>query len=438
MNIKINKIGLYIFLAVIIITYFFIRLPELQNSFFEGTTAPVDFAQDYIAGRQLLAGKSLYPQHYMDIYLNILSNNGEKLDPRLKYIKGLNAHPPFTAIVLFPLWFLTFHNAILLWSLISVLCMLFFVLLLIKSENIPLLYYPLVVLFVLAWPPFQRNISVGQISILVTLFVIAGWYFLKYGKEKMSGIFIALATMLKFYPGLLILYFLVNKKYKSLLYSVIGVGSILILTFIVTKYDFFRFIFNILPEDSKYWGSDIGNLSINGFYAKLFLSVKAYYNIGVFAASENYFLKNLFLYVTVIVIVLYLALHIKKYTNDLGFSFFIILALLLSPICWSHYLTLLLLPLIVMIKELIKKNTLYEMLIFLTALFLISIDPDSVYFHKVIDITHFFIPGNPVSFFYRMTFYSAQFYGMVLLLILNFRLIKQSHKSTSEPPANQS
>jgi hypothetical protein len=119
------------------------------------------------------------------------------------------------------------------------------------------------------------------------LFIVAGWYFLKKHRERMSGIFIALATMLKFYPGLLIIYFLINKKNKVFLYSIIGIAGILVLTLLLTKYDLLHFVFTIMPEDSKYSGSDLGNLSINGFFAKLFLSVKAYYDTGVFAASAG-------------------------------------------------------------------------------------------------------------------------------------------------------
>ena len=57
----------------------------------------------------------------------------------------------------------------------------------------------------------------------------------------------------------------------------------------------------------------------------------------------------------------------------------------------------------------------------------------SVYFLKVLYIVHGLIPGNPESFFYRMTFYSLPFYGMVLLLFLNFRMIKKYDKTAGDP-----
>ncbi len=431
---KIKSIVFYVIVAIIVITYFIIRLPAFKNSFSIGTTSPVDFPQDYIAGKQLLAGKSMYPSNYMDIYIHTLSMNNVNIPQRLKYVNGINAHPPFTAIFLLPLCLLSFHNAIYLYSFITLICMFLITLLLMKSEDISWFYLPLMILFVLAWPPFQANLAVGQIAIFVALFTLAGWYSLIKGKENMSGIFIALATMLKFYPGLFLVYFLINKRYRAFIISVISISLILVLTLVVTRYNFYYYIFHIMPTDAKYWGADIGNLSINGYIAKLFLSVKAYYNVGVFAASENYLYKNIFFSITVAVIILYSIVSIKRYdyNHALGFSVFIILSLLLSPICWNHYLTLLLLPLIVFAKELRKKRTISEIVIFLTALLFISIDTKSVYFLKVLYIVHGVIPGNPESFFYRMTFYSLPFYGMVLLLFLNFRMIKNYSKVVTE------
>ena len=158
------------------------------------------------------------------------------------------------------------------------------------------------------------------------------------------------------------------------------------------------------------------------------------YGVGFYAASENYFLKNIFFLITTSLLLIYTAFSIRKYdyNSDLGFSIFIILSLLLSPICEPHYLTLLLLPLIIFIKELINKSSTYEIIIFLIALFCISIDTKSMYFLKVLYIVRGLIPGNTESFFYRMTFYSLPFYGMVLLLFLNFRMIKNYSKVVTE------
>ena len=420
----IKKIAFYVFLSITVIAYFLIRLPELKQSFLTGITSPYDFPQDYIAGRQLLAGKSLYPSDFMDRYTMLLSKNGIPAGEHLKYI---NAHPPFTAMLLFPLWGLSFHNAIFLWSLITIACAFLISFLLIKPEEGSFLYVPFLFLFITAWPPFQLNLAQGQTSILITLFVVAGWYFLKKGKEGMSGFFIALATMLKFYPGLLILYFLISKKYTAFLYAVATTGIILTLTVLVTKYEFLHFLSGMVPADIGYWEAHLQNSSFNGFATKLFLSVKTSPGTGALTASISYFDKNLFLYGTEALLVLYGAWSIKRYSyaDDLGLSAFVLASLLLSPLCWDHYLTLLLLPLIVLIKELSRKNTLFEIVLFLAALFLVSIDTGSVYFQKAMETAHAFISGNPLDRVYRLTFYSAQFYGMVLLLFLNFRMIKR-------------
>ena len=430
MDIKIKKIGLYILLAVVFITYFFIRLPELKDAFSIGMSKPGDFIQDYMAGKQLLMGKTLYPSNYRE--MDELPQPKNQTPSILKN-KLIDAHPPFAAILLFPLWFFSFHNAIFLWVIITILCMVLIISLLLKSENIPLVYIPLVSLFVLAWAPFQTNLSNGQISILVTLFVIAGWYFLKSERESLAGIFIALATMLKFYPGLLIIYLLINKKYKAFLTATIGIGFILVLSYLITKNDLFYFIFNVLPGDIQRCEIIFGNASFNGFFTQLFLHLQPYGNTIAFIPVVHRFDRNLCLYVTEALFLLYGVYSVNKYNydNDKGFSVFIISSLLLSPLCWNHYLTLLLLPLIVFAKELLKKRTISEVVIFLTALFFISIDTSSVYFFKALYVVRGFIPGHPWSFFYRMTFYLLPFYGMVLLLILNFRLIKQTKTFTS-------
>lgn len=392
-----------------------------------GMTRPGDFPQDYMAGKQLLTGKTLYPSNYREIDEHLLPKNATPVALKNKLI---NAHPPFTSILLFPLWFLSFRNAIFLWVIITILCMGLIILLLLKSENIPLIYIPLVSLFVFAWPPFQVNLSNGQISILVTLFVIAGWYFLKKGRESLAGIFIALAAMLKFYPGLLIIYLLINKKYKAFLSATIGMGFILSLSYLITKHDLLFFIFNVLPGDIQRCEIVFGNASFNGYFTQLFLHLQPYGNTIAFIPTVNLFDRNLYLYVTEALFLLYGVYSTKRYNydNDAGFSVFIISSLLLSPLCWNHYLTLLLLPLVFLIRELLKKNTISEIVLFLTAIFLLSIDTDSFYFKEAAQIAQWWAHGNSLSLAFRLTFFDTQFYGMVILLFLTFRMIKTNEQ----------
>ena len=361
---KTKSIVVYGILTAVLHVYFVVQFPSFKSDFYRGMAAPGDFAQDYVGVRQLLAGQSVYPVNFMELYKDLFRES-----PKLITISLINnAHPPFVSIILSPLGFLGFKDAAAVWALLTMVFMLLIIFLLLKSENISLKYFPLVVLFTLAWQPFQSNLGLGQISILITLFVIVGWFFYKKEHEILSGVFIALATMLKFYPGLLIVYFLINKRWKAFLASIISVSIIIVLTLIVTKYDFFYLIFNLLPQDIKNTQVSMFNFSINGFFSKLFLptfAVMSPYNKEVFTITVNPMLKNLFLYTTIALFLFYTALHIKQYNNDLGFSLFIILSLLLSPLCWDHSLTLLLLSFAILVKELIRRNSKFEIMSFL-------------------------------------------------------------------------
>ena len=146
----------------------------------------------------------------------------------------------------------------------------------------------------------------------------------------------------------------------------------------------------------------------------LFLPVLTW-NTTPLTITVSPFLKNLFLYTTIAFLLLYTALHIKKYNNDLGFSLFIILSLLLSPLCWDHCLTLLLLSFAILIKELIKRNNKYEIVIFLTSLLLISINIYSVWFTKIFYITHFYLLDIIDSQYCSFLILQMHFGGLFLL-----------------------
>ncbi len=205
-------------------------------------------------------------------------------------------------------------------------------------------------------------------------------------------------------------------------------GFILILSYLITKHDLFLFIFNIVPGDIQRCEIVFGNASFNGYFTQLFLHFQPYGNTIAFIPMVNRFDRNLCLYITEALFLLYGVFSIKKYNydNDAGFSVFIISALLLSPLCWNHYLTLLLLPLVFLIKELRKKNTISEIVLFLTALFLLSVDTDSFYFKEAVQIAQYWTHRNSLSLAFRLTFYDTPFYGMVILLLLTFHMIKRN------------
>lgn len=423
-NTKTKDTAVFIILTVVVCVYFVINFSTLLSSLSIGTTEPYDFPHDYIGGRQLIAGKSIYPENYKELLQNLLLSQGIKPNPHILYI---NPHPPFADILLSPLWLLNFHTAAFVWTLIELACMLCIIYLLLRAEHIPMKYFPLIVLFTLAAQPFQSNLITGQITIVLVLFIAVAWFLYKKGHETASGVFIALATMLKFYPGLFILFYLINKRWKALMASVVTGGLVLLLTLIVTKGDLFRFFFIIMPRNLQFWQSDLVNFSLNGFFSKLFLPMITR-NTTAFTIFISPFMKNLFYYSTSGFLLLYLAVHARKYkyNNGPGFSVFATLSLIISPFCWDHYRTLLLLPFIVLFKEVFRGKNKYDMLIYLVSLIFVSVNEYSNFFEKAVYKTQLFLfPSRAANIVVVLTFYSLPLYGMLLLLYLNFRIIRK-------------
>jgi hypothetical protein len=401
----------YIFIFFLLLIFFILEFRTLKIAFNTSITSPVDFPQEYIGGKQLLSGKSLYNWDYKVVFKEFkIPQDSNKI----------NAHPPFAAILLLPLSLLSYQHAIFVWSLLTIFFMFVTTFFLLKAENISLKYFPLMILFVFGWWPFKDNLALGQIDILLLLFVVLAYFFLN-KNEILSGVFIALATMLKFYPGLLILYFLVTKKYKAFMSAVVVIFIIFLVTLIITHNDWFILFFKIIPKDVKNFQASPWVISINGFLTRCFLFIK---NKKIAFLFEN------FLYYSSALILMLMTFSIgkNKLRNNLGFSIFVILSLLLSPLTFEYSLNLLLLPSLILLKEFLNKKNLKGIILFMIA----SICAYGMYYsilERFYFITHRHFNSLPSTFIEAISVYGMQTYGILFLFFLNYKLLKEHIES---------
>lgn len=250
MHLKKKKLLLILFAFILLLSLFLLKVQEHM----------IDFEVNYKAGKRLGEGESLYQVedgHFMFKYL------------------------PSSALLYLPLSFLPLNAAKAFWYFIVVFCLCSLVY--VSAKILPLEERKSV--YLLIFPPlilaryFLRELHLGQINALVTMILLFMIWFLIYEKNTMpsqkdiyAGLLWGLATALKPYALIFLPYFLLKKKWKSLLS---GVGFLFLALLIPAVFYGFRGNIIILKE----WISTLSrsaqvllasqdNISIIAFFMK--------------------------------------------------------------------------------------------------------------------------------------------------------------------------
>ena len=165
------------------------------------------------------------------IYYNTVINYIQ--NPNLQDYNGY-LYPPFFLFYIYPLSFLSYENALLVFNVIKIftfaISMFFFFKILDHYEiRFPSLYKYLFSLSLFFFYPFRSDFITGNINILIFSFIVLFYYFTFVKKKLMfSSTFISLGTLLKLSPFPLI-YFIYKKSSK---YTILTFILILLLSFV--------------------------------------------------------------------------------------------------------------------------------------------------------------------------------------------------------------
>lgn len=363
-----------------------------------------DFPSLYASLRQLQQGLSPYTRLYGD-FLN-----------QPVYIT-VNLNPPSTLFFFYPLVFFTYTQAIALYTLLSIICLVTSAWLLcwkiydIRSttQKINLTLLSLVIF------PAVINTAAAQMGAILLLLVVAGWYFDRQRNTLLCAIFWGMAIAVKLFPALLIFYCLIRRRFETCLWMIFTAGFILALPYALYGPNIYLSYFRVL--DFLFWYDSNWNGSLLGFLSRLYGSapdLRAHSNaiqvlsFGCLALGITAYLK--------------LSARLKKeneHQHEWLFCFTIITMLLLSPLGWVYYYPLLTVVIIKIVHTLgQRENSLTDLLLWWLAFFFINIPlrPFVVDYHY--------------SLITRLTLSSFYFYGLSLMLLLCYRLSKPTNANT--------
>ena len=344
LNSVLNFIGLII-LCLVCISYI---LRSINISYAYGTS---DFFSFYQSMRFYFSGQ--------DIYSPII-----KLSTTLhQYITVAgNLNPPFLTVLLLPLYYFNYAQALELWTIISLIALILSSTLMLKPYPRCCQYSFFIIILCSLYTPNSIAFTFGQLSQIILLLIVSAWICARKEKEICAGILIGLALSLKLFCGLFLIYFLCLKRYRALISALLTFGISLISSGIILGFRHYISYYHTLSHIS--WYAQTFNYSIKGFFFRLFIPSENNYVLIALPHLGNFLIIFFCLLLLSWLICFWLNLQTfnsslsseKKaeqilYLTDIGFSAAIIGMLLLSPLGWLYYFNLLAIPYLVIINN---------------------------------------------------------------------------------------
>jgi uncharacterized membrane protein (DUF2068 family) len=374
------------------------------------STAASDFAQDYLAAYGLW-------------------NNIEIYGPPLQQIGGHlmqweNYHPPFNAILFLPFLFFSYTTAFIVWNFVSLIIYIALVLVLLRSYGLLTFRSVRLSALLLLWDPFLGNIFLGQSSLPISALAISGFLLLRANRDRTAGLCFGLATLMKLYPGLIILYLLSQRKLRcvTVFVAVLGFGflcSALLLGDAIVHY--FRVV---VPDQAELFATYPLNVSLGAAVRTIFeptyfstpLIWAPFAGDLIVLAVSGFIVGTMFLFAYVY--------RTQKFSADL-FALFCIATLLVSPITWVHYCTLLLFPMAVLLHDAISRSCQASMKQLLWTAILCGVP-----LQDLIDGIREYYGSDQLAWYVILSVKTA-LYGMILLYCIFWQRLARSAGYTS-------
>lgn len=267
---------------------------------------------------------------------------------------------PFTGIVMAPLTLLPFRIAALFWFWLNQVLLfvsLYLMLRMIRAKIAPL-NLGLWIFYLALFFPLTRNLTAGQLNILLLFFFALIAYLHTRGYAPLVGALTAFAALFKLSPGILFIYFLWTRKWRHLLWSIVFLCAFLIISILISGISVHMDFIPILKQMSyghSTWEADGHdfyrnpfNQSFNSLCHHLF--TKNPYTIPWFPLSPR--VANI-LTMIISLVLLFVVLFLfrkgkteKDFKTHTLFALFIMLSLFLPSLCWDHYFVQAFLPIV--------------------------------------------------------------------------------------------
>lgn len=314
-------------------------------------------------------------------------------------------YPPPSLFFFLPFASLPYSIAERVYVIFSFLCFAASIIIFFKLFKVKLFSLVGFLLIILAanYFPEKFTLGMGQFNNVILLLLVLFLYLFDKGKAY-AGIFLGLALSFKLFPMLLPFYLIFEKRWKMLGVTILTIIIVWLGSYVFFGYDTFVYFFRIVMPTLLSSHSDVYyNQSLIGFLARTIPDAHVVKTIGS-AVSIGLLLLS------------FIIILKKKPQKLLALSHLITIQIILQAIAWQHHYVWMLIPFMVTLFYMRKKQLDRKYYVVLGMSFLLT----AVNFK------------DPLP--YPLLLHSHALYGAILLYILQLCLFlkksKQSKKDT--------
>ncbi len=307
-------------------------------------------------------------------------------------------YPPTVMLLFLPLTLFSYQTAGLIWITLNFILLILCLLLLARIIGIKIISSTNLFLMGLVFISFPVKFSfgMGQINILVLTLLVGSLWLLKQKEEKWFGILIGVSLIVKLFPILLPVYFLLKKKFNILWWITLCIIIGIVVVILLVPQGLSESFMKLIPSFATSWKLDYYNQALAGFVGRSF-------GTGIGAS----YLKT---FASVVIITISFLFVLKNRGKDFGtetlkISLLITTSVLVNTFSWQHHFVWLIIPFYttyMFIKK--KKNRIFYYLILTASYILIAINFKTPQTLPVLLQSHVF-------------------YGAVILLIIQAKLL---------------
>ncbi|MGC4768701.1 glycosyltransferase 87 family protein [Micromonospora sp. DT44] len=242
-------------------------------------------------------------------------------------------YPPFSALLLWPFGLLRLGVTVTIFTVLTVAAVVlttrWLVMPVIARHGLPRTFtVTAAVLLVLAVEITRETITLGQINMLLVVLILADLLFAVPQARRWAGVGVGLATALKLFPGIFIVYLLATRRWRAAAVASVTAAAATLLAAAVAPGDSWRFWTQELWNTDRVGRTDyVGNQSVFGLLSR-------------FTAPEK---PDRLLWLVIVAAVagygLWRAARAARAGDALtGLTLTGLVGALISPITWTHHI----------------------------------------------------------------------------------------------------